>query len=124
DEQFGIQMDGSGDLNGDGLSDIIAGSSDGQHAYLYFGVSGNFAPSAPSVTFSGNGTTVLFGFGVAAIGDIDSDGREDLAISDPAAEKIYIYKGRSSWLPTLGPGDADYVVVGDSTYATSGLGIS
>ena len=36
-EQFGSQLDGSGDVNGDGLSDLVVGSTAGQHAYLFFG---------------------------------------------------------------------------------------
>src|SRR5450432_2498086 len=87
-EQFGHSVSGDGDLNGDGLSDILVGTSQGGKAYLVFG-SAAFAPSAPSVVFSGS--TAGFGFAVAQIGDIDNDGLPDLAISDAtSAEKVHI----------------------------------
>ncbi len=125
-EQFGNQLDGSGDVNGDGLSDILAGSTAGQHAYLFLGAQGNYSPAAPTVVFSGDASDVFFGYGVAAIGDIDADGREDIAISDPLSSppKVFIYKGRASWPMTMGPSNADYVITPDSSYNSSSFGVS
>jgi hypothetical protein len=125
-EQFGIQFDGSGDVNGDGRSDILVGSSNGQRAYLFFGTASTFNPSAPSVVFTGDGTTSSFGRGVAEIGDIDKDGREDIAIASLGSSppRILIYKGRDNWPLTMAPSDADYVITGDSTYIGSALGVS
>jgi hypothetical protein len=119
-EFFGFSMSGGGDLNGDGLSDVLVGTSGGGKAYLFFG-STTFATVAPSVVFSGSGAN--FGYAVAQLGDIDGDGLPDLAISDPFSNvKVYIYKGRATWPMTLTDAQADYVIGGDATYATSGLG--
>src|SRR6185312_12390070 len=117
---------GTGDVDGDGKSDILAAASNGQRAYLFLGASGSFAPATPSVTFSGDGTTTGFGRGVAAIGDVDNDGREDIAISDPGATvpRVFIYKGRAVWPATMTPSDANYVISGDSTYNGSSMGTS
>ena len=127
-EELGYALDGSGDLNGDGKSDIIAGTFEGHAAYLYFGTTPNFAPTAASVVFSG--TSPGFGNGVAAIGDIDKDGFEDLAIADfdalnvASTGKIYIYKGRTTWPATLTDAQANYVITPDATYAATNFGLS
>ena len=73
----------------------------------FFG-SQTFGVTAPAVTFTGS--TTGFGFTVAQIGDIDNDGLPDIAISDSTVgEKVYIYKGRSSWPMNLTDAQADYV---------------
>jgi hypothetical protein len=78
------------------------------------------------VVFSGDGTTVLFGYAVAQIGDIDNDGREDIAIADVGSSppRIFIFKGRATWPSAMGPSNADYVISPDASYDGSALGIS
>jgi hypothetical protein len=121
-DNFGFGIDGQGDLNGDGISDLLVGTAGGGKAYIYFGTSPMFAPTAPSVTFSATAST-NFGFGVAQIGDIDGDGIPDIAISDPTtAVKIYIYKGRTAWPTALTEADANYVISTDASYAGSQFG--
>ena len=120
-EGAGIALDGSGDANGDGLSDLFVGSSNGGRAYLFFGVGGTPSTTA-SVTFTG--PEAGFGRGVAYIGNVDNDssGREDLAIAATTANQIFIYKGRASWPLTLADTDADYVISADTSYASSSFG--
>jgi hypothetical protein len=119
---FGSSIDGSGDLNGDGISDLLVGTSNNDtHAYLFFG-GANFAPTTPNVTFTG--ANMAFGATVRQIGDIDKDGLQDLAISDQNGNRVLIYKGRASWPSTLMDTDANYVINADATWAASVFGIS
>ena len=118
-EGAGIALDGSGDANGDGKSDLLIGSSHGAQAYLFLGAAGTL-PTTPSVVFSG--AAASFGGGVSYIGDIDHDGREDLAIAAPAANEIFIFKGRATWPVTLADTDADYTITADSTYVNASFG--
>jgi hypothetical protein len=118
-EGAGYALDGSGDANGDGKSDVLMGSYNGMMAYLFLG-STDFAPTAPSVVFTS--TSAGFGRGVAFIGDIDKDGREDLAIANRTTNVVYIYKGRATWPMTLTDAQADFTITADATYANSQFG--
>ena len=118
-EGAGFTMDGSGDADRDGLSDVLIGSFNNSRAYLFLG-SSNFTPTAASVTFSSAATG--FGRGVAFIGDIDHDGREDLAIANRSTGVVYIYRGRDIWPMTMADTDADFTITADAPYAGSLFG--
>lgn len=117
-KSFGYFTDGSGDLNHDGLSDLLVSPDDGNKVFAYFGTTNPSDSATPSITFEGEE-----GFGASVIyaGDIDRDGREDIAIGS-FDNKVYIFKGRDSWPATLHADDADYVIEAGSEYAGSGLG--
>jgi hypothetical protein len=126
-EELGYSLSGEGDLNGDGLSDILAGTFNGGKAYLYFGsmaLPPNGNGAAPNVVFSG--PSPGFGAAVAQIGDVDGDGLPDVAISDtddPPA--IYIFKGRMTWPPMLDAAtQKDYLITGGAAYTGSLFGFS
>jgi hypothetical protein len=121
-EALGFSVSAEGDVNGDGLSDVLAGTSLAGRAYLFFGAS-SFAAEVPGVTFSGAAAT--FGLAVGQIGDVDNDGLPDIAIADSANRMVYIYKGRTTWPATLTDTQANYVISGiDASYAGSFLGSS
>lgn len=116
-ESFGYRTDGSGDLNGDGLSDLLVTPLFGNKAFAYFGKA-DFSAATPSIVFEGPE-----GFGASAIyaGDVDGDGREDIAISS-FENKVYIFKGRASWPSTVNASEADYVIEAGAEYNGSGFG--
>jgi len=119
---FGYWIDASADLIGTpGFSDILVGEYNGTKAYLFAG--GATVSNTPAVTFSGS--TLYFGGSIAAIGDIDKDGSEDVAVTSGGEGNgnIYIYKGsRLVQGATLTEAQADYVITPDGGYLGTYLG--
>lgn len=124
-ERFGSTIDGSTDIDGDGRSDLLVGTLSKQQAYIFRGATDFATVNAPSVTFSGP-AGAAFGRAFVNVGDIDADGREDLAISAPRTGngKIFIYKGRQVWNSAYTDSQADYTIELDATYAGSEFGAS
>ena len=101
---FGYGQD-LGDIDGDGLSDLIASGqgfdttgADSGAAFVYFGpVAGTWTSSDANQRYLGDAAGDGFGIGVAAAGDTNGDGRDDLLVgawfNDAAGTN-----GGSAWL--------------------------
>lgn len=117
-DAFGFSIDGSTSVNGDALADLIVGTQGGNAVRVYYGKSGGFTNTA-DITITGTPGT-YFGYALAMVGDIDADGRSDLAIGsvlEASTGRVYIFKGRVTWPSTLGVADADYVISADGSGA-------
>ncbi len=102
-DQSGTSVASAGDVNGDGLSDLIVGGPGDGRSYVVFGQTGTPAIDLSAVA-TGQGGFVIngqytgdrSGYSVASAGDINGDGLADLIIgapySDPASGS---YGGRS-----------------------------
>jgi FG-GAP-like repeat/FG-GAP repeat len=99
----GYAVADAGDVNGDGVSDILSGapSSPGHrgpgHLYLYSGRTG-----ALLHTFVGETAFDLFGFDATGVSDVNGDGRPDILVSAGLADGVglnsgraYVYSGRT-----------------------------
>jgi hypothetical protein len=128
----GYSIADAGDVNGDGISDILTGApgdgTDEGHAYLYSGATGKLLHR-----FAGFAAGDALGAAVSSAGDVNHDGRADLLIGAPgtgvpgsAPGHAYIYSGRTFHrLDTLSagtPGDS-FGSGTDSTADVSGDGV-
>ena len=79
---FGISVSGAGDINGDGMADLIVGASSGVVSNGYARVLSGRDGSV-LYNFVGDGRDDLFGRSVSGAGDINGDGTPDLIIGVP-----------------------------------------
>ena len=92
---FGGSVASAGDLTGDGLDDVLVAGNYGRAPGLVAAFDGQTGERVMTVT--DDKTDSLFGWAVAAVDDIDSDGRSDFAISAPgsSSNSVAIISGRT-----------------------------
>lgn len=106
-ESSGSAVGGAGDVNGDGLADLLVGApgAGAGHAYLVFGQATATAIELDAIA-AGNGGFVINGQGngdrsgasVAAAGDVNGDGLADLLVGAPAANPAGAANGGRSFV--------------------------
>ena len=130
-DAFGFAVSGAGDVNKDGLADMVvgayhngAGGKDAGRVYVYFGA--KTVSGTADVVYTGEAAGDAFGYAVGAAGDANGDGYGDVIVGaygndagGSAAGRAYVYFG--------GPAPdavADWFLTGSRTLDNLGFAVS
>lgn len=99
-EQLGTGVESAGDVDGDGVQDVIAGAPYSGHAYVYSGKDGHTL-----FTLRAEDDSDAFGQHVSSAGDVDHDGHADFLVGAPSNNaggrgvgRAYLYSGKDGHL--------------------------
>ena len=132
-ESFGASVASAGDVNGDGINDVIVGAprfplngADTGRAYVFFGpVAGSMIATEADAIIFGEAINDGFGRSVAAAGDVNGDGADDVIVGadqlfNQGAGKAYLFDGPLAG--NIQAADASAILIGE--VAQDGFGIS
>ncbi|MEO7356988.1 MAG: FG-GAP-like repeat-containing protein, partial [Ignavibacteria bacterium] len=125
DNVFGYSVSSTGDVNGDGYSDVIVGaylhSNQTGRAYIFYG--GASMNNAADVVMTGEGINNRFGHSVYSAGDVNGDGYSDVIVGaytyNSGTGRAYIFYGGASMNNT-----ADVTMTGEATFNYFGTSVS
>ena len=101
-DQFGFSVASAGDINDDGIGDVVVGADNGNEVFVY---TGSVSGLTPDIFFSDSGQPgENLGWSVAGGGDVNDDGVDDIVVGAPisVAGTAYVYFGSGIGLPTRG----------------------
>jgi Ca2+-binding RTX toxin-like protein len=119
DRRIGESEVAGGDVNGDGRSDVIIGVRDGagspaahEPAYVVFGGSSTEPVDLASLDGRGFRIEGISGFAstVAAVGDVNGDRRDDIAVASGGAGRAYVVFGRSQSIDVRALGTGGFAI--------------
>jgi Ca2+-binding RTX toxin-like protein len=100
----GIRTDAAGDVNGDGLADIVVGSDSGS-TYVVFGRASGFDPTLNLASLDGsNGFRMNGGAhrSVGSAGDVNGDGFDDVNVGTPyGSPAAWVVFGKAAGFPAV-----------------------
>jgi hypothetical protein len=107
--KVGSAVSGLGDVDGDGVPDLVVGAPgkdiggedglvDVGLAYIFSGKNGELIRTLNHPAAGGSEANALFGSAVANAGDIDKDGISDILIGAPGEGHAYVFSGKTGKL--------------------------
>jgi hypothetical protein len=135
--EAGVSVSSAGDLDGDGLDDLLVGAEGTDDTYVLLGSSLGSASELimdedADYVLSGEAGGDYAGTSVSSAGDVDGDGLADILVGAPVensggsvAGATYLVLGSSLGSTVqISLADADYKFIGDSDYDYSGTSVS
>ncbi len=132
-ESFGVAV-AAGDVNGDGINDVIAGAprfplngADTGRTYVFYGpISGSIVATEADAIIFGENLNDSFGRSVAA-GDLNGDGLEDLVagadqLFNQGSGKAYVFSGPVAG--TIFAANANAIITGEASQDLFGRSVA
>ncbi len=138
-DALGVSVASAGDFNGDGIDDLIVGASfgddggtDAGEAYVIFGKAGatrdnidlTGLAAGDGFIVQGDAAGDWAGWSVAAAGDVNADGFDDLIVGAPRGDdggsnagEVYVIFGTANQPPRVTTGIADQASLEDAPWS-------
>ena len=134
-ESFGAWVASAGDVNNDGVQDIIVGAprfplngADTGRAYIFYGpVAGSMIATNADVIIFGEQINDGFGGSVASAGDVNGDGVDDIIVGadqlfNEGTGKAYVFYGPLAG--SIQAGNANAILIGEVAQDLFGVSVS
>jgi hypothetical protein len=134
--EIGYNVTGPGDVNGDGLDDMLIAGGGKSKVYLILGKSSGWVKNQPIETaattiFSGESEVDFAGGDMRTLGDINDDDYADFIIgafgndqNGKDAGKAYLYYGRPDWQYEMNLASADASFLGEHPGDFAGFSVA